>query len=153
MKHLSRLLSLLILVSAGVFFANCGGGGGEDPNPQQEALDKLVGTWTVSSATLNGSPKAEFEDAKLNITSAKVFNFTQDVGSIDASPWPASVSWDFGSDINTTITRKDAGGNIPLTYSVSGNTLTIHIDDYTGESYAIGRVESVEGDWVFTFSK
>lgn len=153
MKHLSRLLSLLVLVSAGVFFANCGGGGGDDPNPEKDALDKLVGTWTVTSAKLNGADKAEFVGAELNISSDKKFNFTNDA-SIDASPWPASVSWDFGADITKNITRKDIGGNVPLIYTVSGSSLTIDIEDYTGEAYDInGRVKSVEGDWKFTFTK
>lgn len=154
MKHLSRLLSLLILVSAGVFFANCGGGGGDDPDPQKEALDKLVGTWTVTSAKLNGTDKAEFVGAHLNITSSKVFNFTIEDGTIEASPWDDSTPWDFGADVTKNITRKDTGGNIPLIYSVSGSSLSIDIEDYTGEAYSIqGRSKSVEGDWKFTFTK
>jgi hypothetical protein len=153
MKHFARLLSLLILVSAGLFFSNCGGGGGDDPDPAKDQLDKLVGTWTVTSATLNGTAKAEFVGAQLTITSGKQFNFTKDVGNIDASPWPGSVGWDFGADVNTTITRHDAGGSVAVVYSVSESSLTMRLDDYAGDVYDIGRVKSVEGDWVFNFTK
>src|SRR5688572_23692778 len=153
MKHLSRLLSLLILVSAGLFFTNCGGGGGEDPDPAEEQLNKLVGTWTVTSATLNGTAKAEFTGAQLTITSGKQFNFIKDAGTIDASPWPASVGWDFGADVTTNITRHDATGSIAVEYTVSGSSLTMKLNDYAGTAYDIARVKSVEGDWVFNFTK
>ncbi len=153
MKQLSRLFSLLILVSAGLFFTNCGGGGGEDPDPEQDQLDLLVGTWTVTSATLNGAAKAEFTGAKLEITSGKQFKFTKDAGSIDASPWPATVGWDFGSDVKSNITRHDTGGSVPLNYSVSASDLQIDINNYAGEAYDIARVQSVEGNWKFYFTK
>jgi hypothetical protein len=152
MKHLSRLLSLLILVSAGFFFTNCGGGGGSDPDPEEEQMNLLVGTWTVTSAKLNNVAKAEFVDAKLTISSNKTFNFTK-TGGIDASPWPPSVGWDFGSSVTTTMTRHDTGGNVNLNYSVSASALTISIPNYTGEAYDIARVKSVEGNWEFTFTK
>lgn len=152
MKHLSRLLSLLILVSAGVFFTNCGGGGGEEPDPEQEQLDKLVGTWTVTDAELNDADKAEFVGAQLTITSNKLFNFSNDA-QIEGSPWPPSENWEFGADVTQNINRLDPDGNVPLIYSVSGNSLTIKIPNYTGDAYTIGKVKSVEGTWDFTFTK
>ena len=153
MKHLSRLLSLLVLISTGFFFANCGGGGGDDPDPEQEQLDKLVGTWTVTDAELNDQDKAEFVGAELTITSNKLFNFTNDA-QIEGSPWPSSVGWDFGANVTSNITRHDQDGNIALTYSLSGSTLTITISNYTGEAYVVGgRTKSVEGTWEFTLTK
>jgi hypothetical protein len=155
MKHFSRLLTLLLLIGAGAFLSNCGSGGGDEPSVEETQLNLLKGTWTVSGATFNNTTtrQAEFVGGTLTITDNKVFNFSK-TGGISASPWPSSVSWDFGADPKTQITRNDADGAVTLTYEVSASSLKITMANYAGASYDVaGRVESTDGNWVFTFTK
>src|SRR6188768_966753 len=105
MKHLARLLSLLVLVSAGLFFANCGGDGGDEKSAQEKQFDKLKGVWTLQSVTWTGDAnddRFEGNTVELNVSGTfsenGKFNFdlTSDPNDIDASPWPPSVKWEFG---------------------------------------------------------
>ncbi len=49
MNIIARSLSLLLLVSAGLFYAGCSGD--DDPKSSEETqLDKLKATWTLQSA-------------------------------------------------------------------------------------------------------
>jgi hypothetical protein len=154
MKHFSRIFTLLVLVSAGLFFTNCGGSGGSDPDPEAEQLAKLVGTWTITAAEFNNTSKPEFVDSEITITSGKTFTF-DNAAAIAAGPWPASGSFEFGTNIETQMTIIHSNGDsFPATYSVSGTTLSITLANYDGEAYAHnGRVASVEGTWEFTLTK
>ena len=152
MKHLARILSLLILVSATVFFTACdkSDGGGKSEKDQQ--IDKLVGTWTATSVTHNTDPQDAYTGTfKLTITRSSSELMTY---STAGRPSGVPTSWDsdgtlaFGSTITSDLIRDDGQ---TITYSLSGSTLTMTISGFTG-SY-VGRVESAEGDWVFTMTK
>jgi hypothetical protein len=166
MKHLARLLSLLILVSAGILFANCDGGGGEGKSEQEKQFDKLKGVWTLQSVTWSEDASDDrFDGAavELNISGTfsedGKFNFdlTSDV-QIDASPWPPTVKWEFGSSPATQITRLDSeapvsdDADVPMTYTVNDTQLSIEFD-YSGVGFVVGKAKSTEGTWVFTFTK
>jgi len=160
MKHLARLLSLLILVSAGIFFTNCDNGGDPKKSDEDKQLEKLEGIWTVTGAEFDGSTarQDEFLGAELEITSNQEFNFSQD-GGVDACPWPASVDWEFGANVMSQIIRLDSNlpsgdDDVSLTYNVEGDILSITIADYSGTGYNIaGKAKSVNGDWEFTFER
>lgn len=155
MKHLARLMSLLVLVSAGIFFANCDGGNDPGKTEEEKQLDKLAGNWTVTGMSFEGSTarQDEFLGANLNISTNKEFTFTNDT-QIEASPWPDNSEWEFGANVLSDMTRFDPDSEeVPLTYEVDGTTLTITIANYSGAGWAIGRTKSVDGDWEFTFLK
>jgi hypothetical protein len=154
MKHLSRIFTLLVLVSAGLFLSNCGSDGGDEKSPEDEQLALLVGTWTINSAEFNNTSKPEFENATITITSGKTFTFDA-ASAIAAGPWPSTGSFEFGTNITTQLTIIHPNGDsFPATYSVSGSALSIALTNYDGEAYDhAGRVESVEGTWEFTLSK
>lgn len=155
MKHLARILSLLILVSATVFIAACDGGDGDGPSEKDKQIDLLAGTWSASSVTLDGAAQSDYTSA-FKITIAKSSSDAMTYVTVGRpagklSPWNANGIFTFGSDIKTQLKRDD---NVNITYSLSGNTLTLTLADYAGEGYlAPGRTETVEGDWVFTFTK
>ena len=172
MKHLARLLSLLVLVSAGFFLTNCGGDDGGDKKSEEEIqFGKLKFTWNLESATFDGDDDgaaAPFNDATMSLIISGTFSeggkygysFTSDT-DIDASPWPAAGSWKFGSPVTSKILRLDSENvsteaDVQMSYTLANEdkSLTITIEDYDGSGWAIpGRVKSVAGDWVFTFSR
>ncbi|HPM30360.1 MAG TPA: hypothetical protein PLJ60_08475 [Chryseolinea sp.] len=159
MKHLSRILSLLILVSAGLFLANCGG---SDPKPKSDEevqLGKLSGTWgELVSAELDGvERKDDFPGLKLKISGLFEANGDYDYDFIAGtrptpSPWPKADKWSFGSDVNSKIIRKP--DDLIVSYVVDDTQLTLSLDCPSGGcDFAGGRVGSNSGTWVFVFNK
>lgn len=166
MKHLARLLSLLVLVSAVILFANCDGGDDPKKSEQEKQFDKLKGIWTLQSAEWDEDPSDDrFDGAavELNINGTfsedGQFNFGLDSDTqIDASPWPPSVKWEFGAAPATQITRLDSetpvldDADVPMTYTVTDSQLVI-VFDYSGVGFVVGKTKSTEGTWTFTFTK
>lgn len=165
MKHLARLLSLLLLVSAGAFFSNCGGSDGDSPSEEETQLGKLKATWNLTSVTLDNVADTRFDGSNLALTitgnysegGKYNYSFSSDI-SVDSSPFPASGNWKFGNPLSSTLIRLDSEINgtfddVELGYSVDGTTLTLSIDNYTGSNFVVGRTKSVDGDWVFVFTK
>jgi hypothetical protein len=155
MKQLARILSLLILVSATVFFYACDGGGEDGPSEKEKQIDLLVGTWTATAVTNDGdSQMDDYTGFKITITksSSEAMTYvTEGRPAGKLSPWNANGTFTFGSTVSTDLVR---GDNVPVKYSVSGNSLTITLENYSGEGYLVpGRTETVEGDWVFTMTK
>lgn len=158
MKHLARILSLLILVSATLFIAACDGGDGNEPSEKEKQIDLLVGTWKATAVTLDGDPHPEFTEdignsTPFTITIAKSSSETMTYTTSQRpslSPWNSGGILTFGTSVATQLKRDD---NVNLTYSVSGSNLTLTLTDYTGEGYTAGRTKTVEGDWIFTMTK
>ncbi|HEY9009288.1 hypothetical protein [Ohtaekwangia sp.] len=170
MKHLARLLSLLILVSAGIFFASCGGGGGNDKTEEELQLDKLKGTWTLteSSVKFGGSTDDRFDGSALKLTIAGTYSaggkYTYSLTTskqVNASPWKGAGNWKFNpAAVSSNIIRLDSefgdgSQDVSITYSLSSDAKTLTMDfTYSGTGYVLGaRTESVSGDWTFVFTK
>lgn len=165
MKHLARLLSLIILVSTGIFFTNCGGDGGGDGKSKKEVqYDKLEGTWVVTSVDgpAGHDWQADFVDGTINLTVESfsengpyTYNFT--VVDDVTGPWEPTGEWAFGSDPTTDMVRYDSDDTeLDMNYTVTDNQLTISFQDYSGDGWFIGgsgRMMSVDGDWEFVFTK
>jgi hypothetical protein len=153
MKHLARILSLIILVGSTVFFAACDGGDGDDKSEKEIQIDKLVGTWTASSVTYNGDDQSS-DYTTFTITIAKSSNenmsYTVSGRPTGLSPWDANGTFSFSSPISSKLSR---GDGVIVDYVVDGNTLKLTLENYAGEGYEVGRVETVEGDWVFNMTK
>lgn len=160
MKILTRIGSLVIVASALFFLANCGG----DPAPQpaeQIQLGKLSKTWSIVSATLNGTTRtSEFANFKLTISGT--FNTTTPEGPYNysvsgsrptPSPWDASGTWSFsstGTGDTGSILRNDG---VPMIYTINSNgQLTISDLICTSCNYQGARTDQVNGTWVFTFN-
>lgn len=156
MKSVARILSLLILVSATLFFAACDKGGGDEPSAKEKQIDLLAGTWQAQSVSFDGDDTYtdDYADFTLQITksSAEAMTYvTQGRPAGDLSPWNANGTFTFGGDIATQLIRSD---EVAVTYSLDGNTLTLTLANYSGEGYLVpGRTATVEGDWVFVMTK
>ena len=164
MKHLGRILSLLILVSAGLFFANCGGDDPAAPSEEETQLNKFkAATWNISNVTTSGSPAdrtAEYAGMKVTFSGTFAANGTYSYSSVaptgswpSANPWKPNDSWKFKADaISNKIVRLVDGLEMTYSFSNGDKTLTISFANYTGVTYN-GRVNSVAGDWTFVFTR
>ena len=156
MKHLARILSLLILVSASLFYMSCDGGDDDKKSEEETQLGKLSSTWTISKAELDDEDRTtSFSNLKLTLSGT----YTEDGASYDysftgtrpnPSPWPASGTWKFGSPATSQIIR--LFDNMPIAYTVSDNQLTLTFDCTTCD-FAGSRGKKVNGTWEFIFTK
>lgn len=156
MKSLTRSLSLLTLASLVLFFANCGGDGGEQVSPEKAQLQKLSKTWTIVSATLDGgtpTPDKTSDYAGFTLTISGTYNanntteFPYQYTTTNRpalSPWEASGNWKFGANPNSQIVRDDGLG---ITYTLpSDGTLKLEYT-FSGYGYSSSKVAVVEGKW------
>lgn len=158
MKFITRILSIGVLGALTAFYVSCKP---DEPTKTAEEiqLGKLVSTWALSSANDSEDRTADFPGLVLTISGTfqpgQTYNYSLTGTRPNPSPWPASGTWKFGEDANTDIIR-DPGSpsETNLTYSVNDNTLTIEFNIPSGSSgWPGGRIESVEGDWTFVFTK
>jgi len=154
MKLLTRTLSLLTIASLTLFFANCGGGGGEKA-PEEVQLGKLSKTWVLGTATLDDMASTQIgSDFALTISGSfnsgspdGPYNYSV-TGTSTPSPWPASGTWTFDSISGDggQIIREDGIG---ITYLIGSDgrltlTFTCLICDYAG-----ARTSDISGNWEF----
>jgi hypothetical protein len=155
MKLLTRILSLITIVSVSLFFASCGGDGGGGTSTEKVQLKKLTKTWQIVSANLSGGSPADktpdYVDFTLTLTGTFDSDSNEDfpydyttTGRPDLSPWNANGSWGFGSNPKTQIVRDDGLG---ITYSInSTGQLTLQYM-YDGDGFESAKAAEVEGQW------
>lgn len=159
MKFAARFLSLMILAGAAAFYISCDGGDGGSKSPQEKQFDLLKGSWTLQSASLDGTNKtSDYSNLVLTLAGTFAENGIYDYSFTGTrpivSPWPASGKWKFGTDPVTDIIRDpNTGDEIAAVYTLTSTTLTVSFDLPAGKSWSGGRVGSVEGSWEFVFEK
>ena len=135
-----------------LIFANCGGGGGEDPQAAPTAAQKnatlLDGTWTLNSVTNEGSPRDEWTGFTLTLSLDDDFkggnyNTTNIPDEDTEGVWASSGTFTASEDL-TILTRND-GTKITLQVSASTLSLSFNISES-------GRVDGFDGDWVFNMN-
>ncbi len=150
MKRTNLLIALLLLAASSVFW-KCGDTPPPPVSPQDAQLTKLSQTWKATSVTFGGNPlptPTGYESFVLTASGTAgnpVFSYTTS-GRPAKSPWPASGTFEFGTDFATTIKRDDG---IIVTYSVTASQLQLTFN-YTGSGFT-ARTGNVVGDWVFNF--
>jgi hypothetical protein len=161
MKLATRILSLLVMIGLATFYMSCDSGGGDDKSQEEKQLIAMSGTWTLQSANDGTDRTANFPNLALTLSGTFVKNGTYNYSFTgtrpNPSPWPVSGIWKFGTNVLTDVIRDPATSNeIPVTYSVSGNTITIEFnvpDGSAGWNVGTSRAQSVTGDWTFVFTK
>ena len=147
-----RILSILLIMA--VVVAGCNKKEEPQPTPEELQLDKLAGTWTLGSGavTLDGQDRsADWAGFTVTFTTGKSYSTSN---SFDENVWPTGGTWDFqgtsGAGLEN-IVRSD-GITIALSnFSESAATLTF--DYLISRPLKNGKVESIEGTWVFQMSK
>jgi hypothetical protein len=153
MQLTNKIIGLLMLTGV-LLLSGCGSE--ESISTQSKQLKKLSATWIVTNATMGGTNyTADYADFELTLsgsTNSSVYAYGVS-GRPEISPWPSGGTWIFGSDAKTTLVR-DSGtvDAVQIAYTVSDTQLTITFN-FAGEGYNAGRVNSVSGDWSYTFSK
>lgn len=158
MKIATRILSAIVLGALTVFYTGC------KPDEPQETLEetqfkKLNSTWAITSANDGTERTADFSDLVLTLSGTfqpgETYNYSLTGSRPNPSPWPASGTWKFGVNAGNEIIR-DPGSvsETAMTYSANESTLTVEFNVPEGSmGWPGGRIESVEGDWTFVFSK
>jgi hypothetical protein len=159
MKYVARLLSLSILVSAGIFYASCDGGDDPAKSQEQTQLEKLTGTWNIQSVDNDGTDRtSDYPGMTVNFggtySAGGTYNYTSDADSWpDLSPWKAIDTWKFKSGSEGTIfIRQNDLVEINYALSNSDKTLTLTFN-YGGAGFHNTRIGSVTGDWTFVLTK
>jgi hypothetical protein len=167
MKIALRVLSLLILVVVTTFYAGCKKDDGDEETVEKKQLDKLLGDWTIQSASDGQDRTSDFftddTNAPLvlhiqgNYVEGGTYNYSFTGQRPDPSPWPVDGTWKFGTDKNTQIIRDPGGTNeIPMDYQVTATDLILTFtvpDGSAGWEGGTSRVNNVIGEWTFTFKK
>jgi hypothetical protein len=152
MNLISRILTLLILVSATIYFSACDGGKENEKSEKEVQMDKLVGTWSAQAVTYEGNDQmTDYQNFTIAITrvSSDAMTFTTTGRPGKLTPWDASGTFTFGNPVASKLVR---GDDVTVTYTVSGSNLQLVLDNYSGSGYN-GRTETVAGDWIFTLTK
>jgi hypothetical protein len=163
MKLLTRTFSLLAIASTTLFFVNCGGGG-DEKKPEEVELEKLVKTWNIVSADLDGDTRTD-DFTNFDLVISGTFDSDSPEGPYDysvsgsrptPSPWPDAANgnggtWTFGgtpSDDSGLIARDDGTA---MTYTISGGTLTLNFT-FNGTGYEGAKTAQVNGNWTFVLN-
>jgi len=152
MKHLARILSLLLVVAVGFFFTGCKDDDDKKSETDQQ-IEKLNGTWKASSVKYQGTDvTSDYSNFTITLTAAagakSIGYSTTGRPSGKLGPWTASGTLQFGAKPSTELTRDD---DTAITYTVSGTSLGMDFD-YSGDGH-LGRIESIGGQWSFQFTK
>ncbi len=156
MKVLARILSLIILLAVATLYTSCGGDDGPTKTQEEIQLEKLkANPWNISSVTLDGTNRlTDFTNLKLTFGGTFVtggtYTYSFTGSRPNPSPWPASGTWEFGPTATSMMVRLD--DDLPMNYTLTDTQLTITFT-YSGAGFAGGRVEQVEGNWEFIFTK
>ncbi len=164
MKLLTRTLSLLTIASLALFFANCGGDGGEDTPEEKEQLDKLSEVWLIKTpdgAELGEDDRTDdFTGFELTIGGSfdpdspeGPYTYSVDGSMPDPSPWPGSGTWEFAniqSGNRGSLVRDD---QVPMTYQInSAGQLILTFECFECDYNGAARFSEVNGIWTFTFN-
>lgn len=157
MKKTTQLLTALVFCSLIIFIGCNRNNGTDDPDPRDvQAALLTTGTWSLSSATVDGTAREEWTGFTLGFA----YNNDSDQGTMTASGVPsdegadavfANGNWTFdGTDENAdvgVIVRADGIEMSITTLNETTLTLSFNVPE------ASGRIASFDGNWVFTFSR
>ena len=140
MRKSLTLIALTLL--AGIFLSSCKDDTPPAKSDEEQRIEDLAGSWVLDAGsdvvTVAGRDvSTDWSAFTLNLDQK---NYTTS-GSDSPEVWPASGSWDFGTDINKLV-RNDG---IELSISVTETSLSIQFD----YAAAGGRLSGIEGTWVF----
>ena len=158
MKFVTKWRSLITLFAAVLVLSSCGGDDNEK-SEEEVQLDKLRGTWSLSSVQNDGVDRTdEYTNMSITLSGTYTSGGTYNLASVadewpSISPWKANDTWKFKSGaVGTGIVRVSDLQDMNYTLSNSDNTLTIEFT-YGGQGFNNGRTESVGGNWIFTFTR
>jgi hypothetical protein len=143
MKNTFQYLSFAFVVGVLVVLCGCGG---DDPSASEVMTKKLTAhPWTLSSAMVDGNDQTTLYDG-LVITFTKT-GFTTTNGGV---VWPASGNWEFIDKNATGIIRND---DLEVAITEATKTTLKLTFTWSKTTFEPGRVKSIDGNHVFTFTE
>ena len=142
-----KLIPVAILIIVLLHISGCGGGDNNTPtlSPADAVKSKLTAatSWKVQSATVDGVDQtATYKNLALS------FSATGYTSTNGGAVWPASGTWSFNNTDGTSVKRDDG---LIITVEVTDTILRL---SYTWTKTTLGgRIESVKGSQVLTFTK
>src|SRR5687768_7116949 len=104
MNHLSRILTVLLIVSVGLLSFNCGGSDDPEKSEEEVQLEKLkAGQWSLLTANDGSDRTSEYPGMTLTFTgtfaAGGTYAYTSSATSWPSpSPWEDEGTWKFASD-------------------------------------------------------
>jgi len=152
MRTLNYILSGLIL--SGMIFAS--GCGDDDGLPVITDAEKRIAllssqTWNFNTVTQTGTNiSAEFNGATVTFTGTGTFS-TTNIDPTYEPIFPVSGSWSIPDE---TLINQILFNNIPMTISNATETaLTLEFSFIGASANTGGRINSLDGDYVVTFTR
>ena len=158
MKFVSKWVLFTTLFAAILVLNGCGG---DDPEKSEEEvqLDKLRGSWTMTSVDNGGVDRSdEYPGMKISLTGSYTEGGTYGLTSTatewpSISPWSKDDTWKFNTATPSSIVVRQSDLT-DLNYTLSNSDSQLRIEfNYSGDGFHNGRTASVGGNWVFTFKK
>lgn len=153
MKTIKNIFTLALLATV-LIFPSCGGDGGEN-EPSISFDEKLNGTWTLTSVTVDGSDvTSDFTGFQISLSSSGPDsgggNYTITNGN---SVLFSDGSYSLNGTTNMNLNGGD-GSNTNATISLSADEATLTLSFYNpNTTFGGGRVDGAAGDYVFVLSK
>jgi len=166
MKVLTRSLSLLTLASVVLFFASCGGDGGEKASKEKAQFNKLKGKWVLGTAALeNVSGTPEQIESNFSLTISGTYNSDSPkgpyiyavTGTESPSPFKPLGTWEFvsfNSGDSGTIVRTDNDENdLTMVYTITSDGKLDLRFNFEGDGFDGAKKMEVGGGWTFILDK
>ena len=152
MRTLNYILSGLILIGM-IFASGCGDDDGPVPITAVEERIALLSslTWNFNTVTQDGVTISDaFTGATLTLLAGGTFSTTNIDPTYD-SIFPASGSWSIPDE---TLINQILFNNISMTISNATETaLTLNFSFIGASANTGGRINSLDGDYVVTFTR
>ena len=146
---------LMIMLGIGVLFTTCKNGGGGGDDPELSIDEKLNGSWSLQSVTVDGvDVTSDFSSFGLTLnyngpnTGTGHYTINNSNGLLFASGMytlngttSVALSGDDGSTVSAAISLSD--GDKVLSFSFNNPTTL----------YGGGRIEGISGDYIFILKK
>ena len=156
MKRLIHLaFATVIFLALATYLSNCGDKKDDPkppdptPNPIEEQLKLLAGTYDVSSVKLDGTDvTSDYPGMKITFGTDKKYATS---GGDFVPVWKASGTFRFKDETSTPpdLTKIIRDDNVEMAYTLSGSNLTLNFSIKDPN----GRIAGLEGQYEFKGSK
>lgn len=138
----SFILAFCACLTAGFLLSGCKK---DDPDPQEEQIKALAGTWTLSGVTNDGTDvTVQYQQFTLTLTTDKTYSTTN-----GGNPWPARGTFDFPDDTITDRVNRD--DNVVVTIAeVTASSLVLR---FNINSVGAGTAAGITGSFTFSLTK
>jgi len=122
------------------------------PTPLEERLEELSATWTTSTASLDGVDRtADWTGFTLTANGNLTYSTTN---SADNNVWPSSGSFEFQGTEGTGLDFLNRSDGIVVHIdNITASNLDLSFTYVLAQPNKEGRIESIEGNWVFKMTR